>query len=145
METTYYPVTGELLERLRTETLGEYLQEAAPSEPVFHEYLEKLCAETGDSRGQVIARGGIDRTYGYQLFNGTRKPSREKTIQLAFGFRLDLDQTQQLLRAAGKNPLEPRFRRDATIIYCIVHRLNLDEAGELFGSHGIDPPIGGDR
>ncbi|HRX58881.1 MAG TPA: helix-turn-helix transcriptional regulator [Eubacteriales bacterium] len=144
METTYYPISGELLKRLRTESLGEFLEETA-TEPVFHEYLGRLCTQTGDSRGQVIARAGIDRTYGYQLFNGTRKPSREKAIQLAFGFRLDLEQTQQLLRAAGKNPLEPRFKRDAAIIYCIVNRLSLDEAGKLFGGHGIDPPIGGEH
>jgi hypothetical protein len=52
---------------------------------------------------------------------------------------------QLLLRAAGKNPLEPRFKRDAAIIYCIVHRLSLNEAKKLFDRHGVDPPIGGEH
>ncbi len=145
MDATYYPLTDDLLKKLRTEPLGEFLQDTVSSEPAFHEYIEKLCRQTGDSRGQVIARSGIDRTYGYQLFNGTRRPSREKAVQLAFGFRLDLEQTQLLLRAAGKNPLEPRFKRDAAIIYCIVHRLSLNEAKKLFDRHGVDPPIGGEH
>jgi len=56
METTYYPISGELLKRLRTESLGEFLEETA-TEPVFHEYLGRLCTQTGFARTGHCARG----------------------------------------------------------------------------------------
>ena len=59
---------------------------------------------------QVIERSQIERTYGHQLFNGTRRPSRDKVLQLALGLGLSVDETQRLLRAAGKSPLYPRLK-----------------------------------
>ena len=47
----------------------------------------------------------MPRNYAYQLFNGTRKPSRDKVIQLAFGFGLSVDDTQELLKVARQAPL----------------------------------------
>ena len=67
------------------------------------EYLRKLCEERGMVSEQVIKKAQIDRTYSHQIFNGTRIPSRDKLIQLAFGFGLSLDETQKLLKSAGKS------------------------------------------
>ena len=67
------------------------------------EYLRRLCEEQGIVPEQVIKKAQIDRTYGHQIFNGTRMPSRDKLIQLAFGFGLSLDETQKLLKSAGKS------------------------------------------
>ena len=44
------------------------------------EYLRKLCEERGMVSEQVIKKAQIDRTYGHQIFNGTRIPSRDKLI-----------------------------------------------------------------
>lgn len=51
-------------------------------------YLNQLCDARGRIPEQVIKKAQIDRTYGHQIFNGTRQPSRDKLIQLAFGFGL---------------------------------------------------------
>lgn len=99
--------------------------------PSFPEHLARLCAERETARERVIQRAQIERSYGHQLFNGTRRPSRDKVIQLAFGFGLDLRQTQELLKIAGQGPLVPQVKRDAAILYCVLHQLPLDEAQKL--------------
>lgn len=123
-------------------TLGlieERFLESIDPAPSFSEYLDRLCEQTGKKRWQVIASSGIDRTYGYQLFNGTRKPSRDKAIQLAIGFELNVDQTQELLRAAEKNTLEPRKKRDAAVLFCLAREMDVEDTQKLLERHELEP------
>jgi len=96
----------------------------------FCEYIQRLCADRGLVPERVIKNCGIDRTYGHQLFSGFRQPSRDKVIQLAFGFALSVDETQELLRAAGKSLLYPKIKRDAAIMYCLKNRTGFVDAQE---------------
>lgn len=89
--------------------------------PPLHAYLSELCRKAGCVPEQVIKKTSIERTYGHQIFNGLRNPSRDKIIQLAFGFGLDVSGTQKLMKAAQKSTLYPKFKRDAVIIYCLEH------------------------
>lgn len=94
----------------------------------FHEYIQKLCSEKGLVTEHVIRRAGIDRTYGHQLFSGHRRPSRDKAIQLAFGFSLNAEEAQELLKTAGKSLLYPKIKRDAAILYCLQNGVGFFEA-----------------
>ena len=108
------PGTSTLFRRLfKAADLKDFMEqnEVELQVPGFHEYISQMCAEEGERKESVIKRASIERTYGYQLFNGTRKPSRDKAIQLAIGFGLDLDGTQKLLQVAEKSPLYPRIKR----------------------------------
>lgn len=106
------------------------------------EYLSELCKIHDIVPGHVIKKAQIDRTYGHQIFNGTRIPSRDKLLQLAFGFELTLDETQKLLKISGKSMLYAKVKRDAVCIYAISHKLGIMEAQELLASEGL--PILGD-
>lgn len=97
-------------------------------ETPFHQYIRRICEERNLIPERVIKRCGIDRTYGHQLFSGIRKPSRDKVIQLAFGFPMTVEETQALLRAAGKSPLYPKIKRDAVLLYCLKNNLRFMEA-----------------
>jgi hypothetical protein len=103
----------------------------------FHEYITGLCRDAGETQEKIIKRSAIERTYGHQLFNGTRKPSRDKAIQLAFGFGMDVDRTQELLKIALKSPLYPKIKRDAAIIYCLNRRAGIIEAQALLHDLGL--------
>lgn len=103
----------------------------------FHLYLESICDQQGAIPEQVIKRAGIERTYGHQLFNGTRRPSRDKVIQLAIGFGLSFNDTQKLLRVAGKSLLYPKIKRDAAIIHCIHQEKDIFEIQALLQTLGI--------
>ena len=85
----------------------------------------------------MIQQAQIDRTYGYQLFNGTRRPSRDKVLQLALGMGLSLEETQHLLQAAGRSPLYPRLKRDAVLIFCLKNGYDLMETQEMLGKYDI--------
>lgn len=122
--------TSTLLRRLfKAPALEKFIESntAEMALPQFHTYISELCRAAGQVPEQVIRKAAIDRTYGHQLFNGTRKPSRDKVIQLAFGFGLDVDGTQELLKLAQKNALYPRIKRDAAILYCLNKRLDIQE------------------
>ena len=129
--------TDNLLKILYTHSLDDFM-DSNPSLMPFPDYITHMCLSRGATREHVIKKSGIDRTYGHQLFNGTRKPSRDKVIQLAFGFELDVEQTQQLLKAAEKSPLYPRIKRDAALLYCIMHKLGYIEAQKLLHSFDIE-------
>lgn len=105
--------------------------------PAFHEYITRICSERGKKKETIISLSSIERTYGYQLFNGTRKPSRDKAIQLAFGFGMSLEETQRLLQAADKSLLYPRLKRDAAIIYCIDHQFDMNETQIMLYDLGL--------
>ena len=112
--------TNTLMKRLfKADDLDTYLEsnEVQLRSPDFSELLRDFCKERGQLPAHVIEQSQIERTYGHQLFNGTRRPSREKVLQLAFGLALGVEETQRLLRAAGKSPLYPRLKRDAVILY----------------------------
>ncbi len=108
---------NELTKDITMGLVEEHFLESIDPEPSFCEYLDRLCEQTGKKRWQVIANSGIDRTYGYQLFNGTRKPSRDKAIQLAIGFELNVDQTQELY-ARGKKTRWSREKARRCGVFC---------------------------
>jgi transcriptional regulator with XRE-family HTH domain len=125
--------TKDLIKELCTDALDEFMKRDLMLTP-FHDYIMQMCADRGETREHVIKRAGINRTYGHQLFNGTRKPSRDKVIQIAIGFGLDIEQTQQLLKVAQESLLTPKVKRDAAILYCFIHHLDFSEAQKLLVS-----------
>lgn len=132
--------TSALLRKLiKTSDIEKFIERYADQLeiPPFHTEITNRCKETGQVPEQVIRQAGIERTYGHQLFNGTRKPSRDKVIQLAFGFQMDLIESQKLLQIAQKSPLYPRIKRDAAIIFCVNQQKDILETQNILFSLGI--------
>ena len=133
-------ITKLLLERLfRAPDVDTYLRDNAQlmEMPAFHRFICALCEELSLSRAAVITRSDIPRNYAYQLFNGIRKPSRDKVIQLAFGFELDVDSTQELLKIARQAPLYPKIPRDIVILRCLYEKRSVMEAQQELSSMGL--------
>ena len=132
--------TGTLMKRLiRTKHLEAFLKnnEKYMEVPSFTELLARRCREKELVPEQVILRSGLDRTYGHQLFNGTRRPSRDKVLQLSLGLEAGVEGAGELLRAAGRSQLYPRFRRDAVLIYCLKEKLTVLETQEILDQYGL--------
>ena len=100
-------------------------------------YLAELCREKGRTAGQVIRLAGLARTYGHQIFNGTRKPSRDKLIQICFGLGLKVEEAQSLLKIAEKSPLYPKLLRDAAIMRCLHEGKTKLQIQELLDRLGL--------
>jgi hypothetical protein len=133
--------TSTLLKRLfKTASLDRFIRrfdEAEYDMPVFNEYISSLCAEKGQTPEYIIKKSDIERTYGHQLFNGNRTPSRDKVIQLAFGFEMGYDDTQKLLAVARKSALHPKVKRDIVIIYALEHKLDILDVQSTLTDLGI--------
>lgn len=112
------------------------------AEQSVSEYLNMLCKKYNMESGQVIRQAHIERTYGYQIFNGTRNPSRDKLLQIAFGFGLTLEETQDLLKKARKSGLYSKVKRDAACIFGLSHQMSLLEVQELLAS--VELPLLGE-
>ena len=135
--------TSSLVEQLiKSKNFQEVIDrnaEAFEEQPIS-EYLSKLCKERGLVAEHVIIKSQIDRTYGHQIFNGTRVPSRDKLIQIALG--VELDETQLMLITANKGILYVKCKRDGAIIFGITHKFSVMELQELLESAGL-PLLGG--
>ncbi len=94
-------------------------------------YLAYLCAKYELKNAKVIEDSGINGDYFYQILSGKRKPSRDKTIRLAFGMKLDIKETQRLLNCSGASELYPRNRRDAIILFALEHRISIYETNDF--------------
>jgi hypothetical protein len=98
--------------------------------------LEQFLDKYNKPKKDVIRHAGLDITYGYQIFDGRKKPRRDKLLQLALGFPLTIDETNQLFRAGGMSDLYVRCKRDAICMYCLQQGMNVDECNELLYQAG---------
>ena len=142
------PSTCEIERRLYAAAdFDVFLQENAGGmlTPKVCYQLAELCRTHGMKPVEVIRRADLDRTYGHQLFNGTRRPSRDKLLQLAFGLGLSVEETQELLKTAQKSPLYPKILRDAAIMRCLHDGERIGGVQALLNELGLTLLGGGDR
>lgn len=125
------PLTEELLgELLSAPNPESFIANAKTSKRSLSEYLQQLLSEKGLERSKVVREAGLNDTFGYQIFKGTRKASRDKVLQLAFAMRLNLREMDRLLQAAGANELYCKNRRDAIIIFAVQKGYSLQKVNE---------------
>jgi len=122
--------TSEVLTKLVTaENLDEFYNENAEQlqVPVLSDYLNELCESKGISSGDLMQKTDIERGFGYQIFTGRRRLSRDVALKLALGLGLDVDETQKLLLISKNSQLYPRVARDAAILYSLHNGIDYRE------------------
>jgi len=97
----------------------------------FLDYLKMLMETKGIKRSDLVRKTIIERTYIYQITNGTRIPSQNKVLQIALALSLNLHDTNVLLTLAGHGNLYPKIKRDALIIFGINHHYDLFQVNDL--------------
>lgn len=125
--------TGDLIEQLknRNEKDLDFLKDKDFKCPEMQYYLADLLCTHKMTSAEYIKKMNLDRSYGYQLLNGRRKPSRELLIRTAILFKLNLEETQRLLKIGNREVLYPRVRKDAIAVFAIEKGLLLSEYQEL--------------
>lgn len=106
--------------------------EDAPVSQILTELLQKRGWLVKDA----IRACCLDRSYGYQMFNGTRPPTRNFLLRLALALGLTPVEAQHLLARCAKPVLYPRNRHDAALLYALSEHLSLDDTHELLLSLG---------
>ena len=115
---------------------AEALAACGADEPPLSEWLVNALAACGRPRNEVIRDSRLNQTFAYQIMAGTRRASRDKLIQLAFGLRLGLDAASELLERGGVNRLSVNCRRDVAIAWCLEHRLSVAECDDVLWAAG---------
>lgn len=134
MEGRFIVSTQELICRIKEEKADEatFLQGKEYNCPDISIYLCDILAEHQLEVKDVVKKLSIERSYGYQMFNGTRKPTRNLLIRLAVLLGLSLEETNRLLKIGRKEILYPRRREDAAVIYAIEKKISLKELEEIW-------------
>lgn len=94
-------------------------------------YLNYLLKEKKIKKKDVINSSKINLTYGYQIFSGQRKPSRNKLLQLIFGLGVGVLEAQKILKLAGVNELYVKNKRDSIILFCLKKGLDIFTADDM--------------
>ncbi len=105
---------------------------------LLHEKITEIMEQKQLQKSKVVARSGLNRIYGYQIFSGKRFPSRDKLLALCFGLQMSLDETDRLLRFAGYSSLYARNKRDAIIIFAVVNRKSVFETNEMLFENNFE-------
>ena len=125
------PLTSDLLERLlQSSDPVQFAEEYGITERNLPDYLAQLLNEKGLRRPDVVREAQIGETYGYYIFTGQRRPTRNFVIRLALAMHCTLVETNRLLQAAGLNALYCKNRRDVIIIFGIDHGFSLQRIDE---------------
>lgn len=99
--------------------------------PDIHILLNKHLVEKNVQHTDLIRALNVERSYGYQLLNGKRIPTRDQLIKIGLFLKLDYDEVQRLLKTAKKDILYARDMTDAKVIYAVEHNLEYDAACEF--------------
>lgn len=135
--------TKELIEMMNQyQNYGDYLtenrNEISQSFMKIDRALSALLNEKNMKKADVIARSGIEVHYAYQIFSGTKVPTRDKVIMFCFGFCLSPDEAQGLMKITGYPPLYGKNDRDNAILFGLTKRLSIIETNNLLYDLNID-------
>ena len=126
--------TRELFTNIRRMTSPKELDKEDFDDVDFPAYLKNVMNERGIKASDLIVQMNMEKSYFYQILKGRRAPGREFFIHLSFLLKLNLDETQRLLKMANRQPLYPRCKKDAAVIYGITHKMDYEEYEELLQS-----------
>lgn len=124
-------ITEDLERKLREEKEFNEQLVLENKNPDIHILINKYIAEKNATHADIIRKLNVERCYGYQLLNGKRVPTRTQLVKISLMLKLTFEETQKLLKVAGKESLYARNLTDAKIIHAIEHDLPYDEACEF--------------
>ena len=97
----------------------------------FGDGVLRLCARYEITASSLQLRIAISKSQFYSLLNGTRNPSKESVIKIAFGLGITQSETNDLLKVSGYRPLDPKNKEDAIIIFGIENKKEIGKIDEL--------------
>lgn len=134
--------TGDLMNRLTSteshEELDQYLEQIRDKYPKdLSSYIKAILAEKGMSIADMQKRSCIDRTYIYQIMDGSKRPGRDKIIAMAVACRMTLPECQRALEIAQEGILYAKSRRDSVLIYAINNKMDIMDLNGLLEQYGL--------
>lgn len=89
-------------------------------------YLQEIFQQKNISKSSLAKRANISEVYLHQVFAGQRNLSRNKLLCVCIGLSATLDETQNLLQKGGHAQLYAKNKRDAAVMFGLLHGMDLD-------------------
>lgn len=134
--------TRKILEQLENETNLKTIltqNKSIYSEADFSHQLYYLLELKSMKASDLIKKTQLSKSYVYKLLAGERSISRDKLLQITFVLGCTLEETTTLFKYAGVPELYPKKERDCIIIYAILNKMSLHEAGQLLLANNYRP------
>lgn len=96
--------------------------------PELPDFLSAAMERAGITRSKLIFLLSLDRSYGYQILNGTRVPTREYLIRIGLLLGLSIEDFQRMLNIAERPSLYVKNMLDAKVFYAIKHKMDYEAA-----------------
>lgn len=123
--------TLDLEKKIKEEELFDEETVIASKAPDIHILINKYIAEKGIPHTDIIRMLNVERSYGYQILNGRRVPTRTQLIKIGLIMKLECNEMQRMLKIAGKEILYARNVTDARIMYSLERKLDYGKACEF--------------
>ena len=123
----------------KAEDLGDFLESNQENmlTLTLSEYLSQQLYQKDLRVADVVRDSGLTKSYVHQIFNGEKNPSRDKLIAIAFGLRLNAEETQRMLKLGGCSELYPKMARDTIILFAIQRGKDIWETDKLLHDNGL--------
>lgn len=105
----------------------------------FMSYYRTLRKVQNKTPIGLLKASGINRSYCYHVFDGSKAPGRDKILRLCLAAGLDNEETRRALESGNVPVLHARSGRDAVIRYAIGRQCTVPEANALLIEYGMDP------
>lgn len=128
--------TNELMNLIKKAPREEFVDSIKEENMDISGMMKDILAEKQVEIKRAIDLLLLEPSYGYQIFNGRRKPTRIILLRFAIIFGLTVEETQQLLKIGQKQELYPRIRFDAAVLYGIEHHYGIEEVEDLLSEVG---------
>ena len=134
--------TDELLKILKNyNNIEEFIEDNTEDikNTTFVQYITECLNNCNLTKAQVIEKSNIQKNYAYQIFSGSKKPSRNKVLALSISMGLDTDATNRPLKLSDHSILYPRIKRDSIIHFSLEQHYNLIDTNILL--HDMEEKI----
>ncbi len=136
--------TGDLMNKLTStdtpEELDRYLNEIKDKYPNdLSSYIKAILAQKNMSIADMQKKSGIDRTYIYQIMDGSKHPGRDKIIAIAIACEMSLPECQRALEISQEGILYAKSRRDSLVIYAINKKMSIMELNSILEEYKLNP------
>jgi len=130
----------EMLTKIKDEKeLKRYIKTSSSEKESLKlsKYILEVCNKKDIKKSEIIRNADIYRTYGYEILNGSKLPSRDKLLRICIGNKFSLKETNRCLTLAKHGILYAKNPRDSIIIFAINNKLSLIETDILLDDHGL--------
>lgn len=112
--------------------------------PTLPELLNRHMGKADISTDTLFELIGMNRSTGYRILNGQRRPSRDVLLALSLALGLNYQEAQNLLKVGRMAQLTPRNNRDFLILFAVMHGHSLGDTDDLLVRQGHNALLSGE-